>query len=295
MRSKIPYTQALGPPKCHPRIKATGSKTQRCLPKKLLGKLKAEMTESVEGGRRQRQRQHRTQKQLAKAKCAPEDEHCLVEESSSLNPDQKKKILSTYFRPERPDTWEKDPDMWLDNFNIEAVMKQYEDTNPHFKFFGVFPIDFSSKSPYVNGEPVCLMPEMCKISLDELREKGYHCGGIVYNLDPHNKGGSHWIASVLLLGGKGNPLGERSGFYYFDSYGLPPPKQIKTFMENLTLQDKDMELGYNGRRFQFGNSECGMYCLFFIICMLHGVPFKKFVHHPVSDAIMLQLRHWLFA
>jgi hypothetical protein len=291
MRSKIPYTEALGPSKCHPRIKSTGRKTQRCLPARLLRQL--------EGGRVGGLRRNRTQKQPAKEKqaekCAADDEHCLVETTDLLNPEQKKKILASYFRPERPDAWEKDPDMWLDNFNIEAVMKQYEDTNPHFKFFGVFPVDFASKSPYAQGEAECLMPKMCKISLPELREKGYHSCGLVYNLDPHNKGGSHWISSVLLLGGKGNPLGERSGFYYFDSYGLPPPKQIKTFMENLTLQDKDMELGYNGRRFQFGNSECGMYSLFFIICMIHGVAFKKFVHHPVSDSIMLQLRHWLFA
>jgi hypothetical protein len=285
-RSKLPYEDALGPAKCHPRLKDKG-RTQRCLPSGILQRVKA--GHATSGGRDRIRGTRKGRKE--KPACAPEDEHCLVEQASNIAADEKKEILAKYFRPGRPDDWEKDPDMWLDNFNIEAVMKQYEETNPHFKFFGVFPLDFSSKSPY-SREAECLMPEMCKISVDELREKGYTCGGIVYNLDPHNKGGSHWIASTLLLD---HGEDKKSGFYYFDSYGLPPPKQIKTFMENLTLQDKNIELGYNGRRFQFGNSECGMYCLFFIISMMHSVPFKKFVHHPVGDKTMLQLRHWLFA
>jgi hypothetical protein len=58
---------------------------------------------------------------------------------------------------------------------------------------------------------------------------------------------------------------------------------------------KGRRIGFNGRRFQYGGSECGMYSLYFIICMIHGMTFRKFVKHPVPDKDMISLRDVLFA
>jgi hypothetical protein len=56
-----------------------------------------------------------------------------------------------------------------------------------------------------------------------------------------------------------------------------------------------MKLFYNGRRFQYKNSECGMYSMYFIIRMLMGDDFKRFSRKAPPDAFMLDLRDWLFS
>jgi hypothetical protein len=222
-----------------------------------------------------------------------------------LTDDEKKRILKEHFRPAMPAEWSDDPDMWLASTDIEAVMRQYEEAVPSFKFLGVVPIDFSAPDPFniqrvagagsVSLSPLggatsgkkCLADEFCHVNLKKERAAGIRTIGAVFNLDPHDKSGSHWIACCLLL--------DQRAIYYFDSYGLPPPPQVSRFMRSFILQDAGLTLKYNGRRFQFGNSECGMYCMYFLICMINRVPFKTFVRHTVPDKYMLELRHVLFS
>jgi len=56
-----------------------------------------------------------------------------------------------------------------------------------------------------------------------------------------------------------------------------------------------MKLQYNARRFQYGDTECGVYCLYFLIRMLEGDDFRKFCKRAPRDSDMLELRRWLFA
>jgi hypothetical protein len=230
-----------------------------------------------------------------------------VKHTPALNEDEKKTLLKEHFRPPMPAEWAGDPDMWLSSTDIDAVMRQYEEAVPSFKFLGVVPIDFSAPDPEgdpyeiqkVAGSPSsggstvgagskkCLINEFCHVDLQKERASGIRTIGAVFNLDPSDKSGSHWIACCILL--------DERAIYYFDSYGLPPPPQISRFMRSFILQDAGLELKYNGRRFQFGNSECGMYSMYFLICMINRVPFKTFVRHTVPDKYMLELRRVLFS
>ena len=262
-------------------------------------------------------------------------ERCLVKHTPALSESEKTTLLKEHFRPAMPTEWAGDPDMWLASMDIEAVLRQYEEAEPSFKFLGVVPIDFSAPDPYdvsrkavsqhsaekipydnkqetvkdpyeiqkVAGSPSspsspsggatvtankkCLIDEFCHVDLKKEKAKGVRTIGAVFNLDPHTKSGSHWIACCILL--------DERAIYYFDSYGLPPPAQVSRFMRSFILQDAGLELKYNGRRFQFGNSECGMYCMYFLICMINRVPFKTFVRHTVPDKYMLELRQVLFS
>ena len=207
-----------------------------------------------------------------------------------MNSDEKNKIMKSYFRPSMPDSWEEDPDEWLDSLNLINVMKQYEEVYPTFKFFGANPIDFSAPNPYKKDaleKKECLEDSICKLRLDTLTKEGKTHLGFIYNLDPSNKGGSHWIASFTDIPGHKS--------YYFDSYGFKPPPQIARFLRSLTLQDPAMKLQYNARRFQYGDTECGIYCLYFLIRMLEGDNFRKFCKRAPRDSDMLELRRWLFA
>ena len=222
-------------------------------------------------------------------------ERTALKESTAFTAEEKARLLKTYFRPEMPTEWFTDPDAWLSSLDIEAVMKQYEEAVPSFKFLGVVPIDFSSPDPdmVVGGSDSvkkCLAAEYCELNLAAERARGIRTIGCVFNMDPSNKSGSHWIACAILL----KPV--RGGsIYYFDSYGTPPPPQIARFMRSFILQDSALVLKYNGRRFQYGGSECGMYSMYFIICMINRVPFQRFVRHTVADKYMLELRKILFS
>jgi hypothetical protein len=270
---------AIGPKICHPRLKSPDGE---CLPPSELGKLGKTLGAPPALGRNALRHW-----MTRRTKC--KSERCWLEKAK-LDRTEKREILKDYFRPTMPDSWEESPAEWLDSLNIADVLKQYEVAYPHFKFFGTNPIDFSAPNPYKKDSlknRECLQDEICKLNLKELSAKGITSLGFVYNLDPSNKGGSHWIASFTDI------PGHRS--YYFDSYGFKAPPQIARFLRSLTLQDPKMKLEYCARRFQFGQSECGMYCIYFILRMLAGDDFKKFCRSPPKDSDMTELRKWVFA
>jgi hypothetical protein len=204
--------------------------------------------------------------------------------------DQEKADLARrYLRPAAPASWKDDPDMWLDSNNISAVLNQYEDAYPDFEFMGPFPIDFAAPDPYQGGgaEKKCLMTEICELRVTKALENGTKSVGIVYNLDPHFKSGSHWVANYIDIPGH--------TCYYMDSYGMAPPMQVARFMKWLTTQDPKMKLVYSSRRLQYSNTECGIYCIYFIARMLEGEKFIKFSRRKPKDSDMLDLRDWLFS
>jgi hypothetical protein len=262
--------------RCNPRT--TRKSVNKCLPSELYSTISKKLGV-------------KNDKAIFKAVgCGPNEEHCLLDRVP-LNENYKKELRKQYLRTRRPRNWEADPDMWLDNYNIIGVMKQYEYAYPWFKFLGVFPMDFSAPDPYrKNGAVSCLYRETCELDLKLEYSKGVRGIGMVFNLDPHFKSGSHWVALYININDIKHPF-----VGYFDSYGYKVPPLIARLMRSFKLQIKTCELGFNARRFQYGHSECGMFSLYFIICMICGIPFQDFCKDSVSDDFMLQLRNILFA
>ena len=253
-------SKQFGSSRCHPSVYRNNKTAKHCIPHNILKQLNAKSD---------------------------------ADALKKVSAEEKAQLLAQFFRPEKPNDWDADPDMWLDNTNIASVMKQYQDAYPDiFKFMGVFPIDFAIKDPYNNGNRQCLVPALCNLNLTEEIKNGMKGIGIIYNLDPHDKEGSHWVAQYIDLKNEMKPI-----IYYFDSYGELPPPYVRIFMEELWKTAPDNakpKLVYNARRFQYGNSECGMYSMYFIISMLQGINFKKFVRSPVADKHMIKLRDVLF-
>ena len=213
---------------------------------------------------------------MRKQKCATE--FCVVKKIPT------KKSLLSFFRPEKPKEWDKKPGEWLDSFNIEDVMRQYEHADPSFEFIGPTPIDFDKELSV--GK--CVMDELCKLDINALKIlNGKKKIGIVFNLDPHDKPGSHWVCAFLDIPNK--------AAYYFDSYGYEPPHQIITFLKRCKEQGIET-IQWNDIRHQRKGSECGMYCLFVIICLLRGQKsFLDICKHVVDDDTMNSFRDILFA
>lgn len=209
-----------------------------------------------------------------------------------------KKTLAYTFAPTSPKSWNKNPNEWLSSVEINNVMKQYEHSYPCFQFIGPSPIDFDTH--LVDG--TCVWEDLCEFSLAKCLKKKKTKIGIIFNTDPHDKGGSHWISLFINL--------RKKFIFYFDSNGKPPPKEVKVFIERVRSQvkegggaDRD-ELTYieNTVVHQHGNTECGMYSLYMIISLLTELPgalhktFRDFTvkDKRIQDKDMESLRHKLF-
>jgi len=212
-----------------------------------------------------------------------ETEFCAVKKLSGLSEDEKKD-MSKFFRPEKPKKWDKKPTDWLDSYNIEDVMKQYEDANPSFDFIGPVPIDFDDKDK--NNWGKCIVNELCKLDLNESAKKGKTKIGIIFNLDPHDEPGSHWVCAFIDL--------EKGNAYYFDSYGYEPPDEITKLLKRCKDQGCK-NIYYNDIRHQRKTSECGMYCLFMIICLLNGKDFATLCKNVIDDDTINSFRDVIFA
>ena len=70
---------------------------------------------------------------------------------------------------------------------------------------------------------ICVVDELCKLNLRKTYLSGIRKLGVVFNLDPHNKPGSHWISLYVDM--------HNGGIYYFDSYAKPPTQEVQDLME----------------------------------------------------------------
>lgn len=186
---------------------------------------------------------------------------------NGINDFDMKKFKSD-FAPKKPDSWSDKPDTWLNSTDILNVMKQYEDAYPTFEFIGPSPIDFDDH--HHNGE--CVWKELCEFDLETHLKKNKKKVGVVFNLDPHYKSGSHWVAMFINS--------DKKEVCYFDSYGEDPPKEIRKLGKRILKQSTELSEKFNNfkgfkfkvcsKRHQYSNSECGVYSLYFIIELLKG-------------------------
>ena len=165
-----------------------------------------------------------------------------------------------YFSPKAPKDWK--TNLWLSNYDIENVLKQYKETYTNFDYLGPTPIDFDTKL----GDK-CVEESICKLNISEKIKKGIKKIGISINLDTHEKGGSHWVTLFVDL--------DKKFIFYFDSCGEKVPKQIKELMDRIEKQCT--EAGFKmtqhdseKMKHQHGTTECGMYSLYCIIHLLEG-------------------------
>ena len=222
------------------------------------------------------------------AKC--NNEVCWLKQDFIRDSSLARELLKN-FKPFMPKKWEDNPREWLNTIDIRDVMNQYEIRNPDFEFIGPVPMDFDSKV----GFGQCVVNELCNISLKSLIDKGKNKLGVVFNLDKHTQSGSHWVAlwAQLATGAQGNKSGEQgnasgnaSGYAqgeicYWDSYGMRPNPEVVVLINR--LKEQAQGLGYNlvikvnKKRHQYKNTECGVYCIYFLTSFLEGKKFEDIV------------------
>lgn len=198
--------------------------------------------------------------------------------------------LSDSFAPESPPEWKKNPNEWLSSIDIMKVMKQYEKAYKCFDFIGPTPINFNSRKLY--GE--CVWEELCNFNLKNLINKGITKIGIIFNTDPDYKSGQHWISMFINI--------KKKTIFFFDSTGDPAPKEVKDLINNIIEQGRNLRKPVNfkidsneGVEHQYGNTECGIYSIFFIVHMLEDKLTEYYLKtHILKDEYMEKFRHIYF-
>ena len=191
------------------------------------------------------------------------------------------KALDNDLKPVYPESWNSNKNEWLTTSNINNVCEQFEKKYPDFMFIGAVPIDFNDKI----SKSTCVVNELCKFRVDKFKQSKKHKLGVIFNLDPHYKDGSHWVALFADL--------QKGIIVYFDSYGYEPEQQIIDFITRLKQENE--KLGVKTRvikntlRHQYKYSECGMYCIYFIKSMVEGKSYSIINNH-IPDDKMEKLR-----
>lgn len=171
-------------------------------------------------------------------------------------------ILYFTFKPKQLTTKK----TWFNTININEIMEQYQDLYKDiFKFLGAQPSDFT---------------KIIKLNWKEI--KNYSYIGIIFNTDPHNLPGTHWIAIFID--------NNKKYLDYFDSLGQLPNKNIASFLKHF----KNYTFTFNKKIHQKGGSNCGAYSCYFIIQRLKGKSFDDINKKLISDKKMTGYRNHLF-
>ncbi len=190
-------------------------------------------------------------------------------------------ITEYTFRPEMPRNWVKNKYTWLSTVDIQEVMKQYERKYPNFSFLGPVPYDC----------PYGITCELSSVKVKKMLNSGIEQLGVIYNLDTHNQPGSHWVAVFLDL--------TKLSVEYYDSYGAEPPELIYQWMGRMKEDmentfNKSAKLKYNKKRHQYGNSECGIFSMNFILERLKGKTLERISREKLTDRKMNLMRRLLY-
>lgn len=194
-----------------------------------------------------------------------------------MNKVMQNELLKNTFKPQGP----KGKKDWLSTLDIDNVSIQYFRPEDGKKFYRPLPNDFA-KVPYYK--------DVNEIDCNKLLQDGIYKLGFIFNTHNHNQPGEHWVALYVNL--------KQGYIYYFDSVGSPPSNEVDKFMRSFAKffisKNINYDLQYNKVMHQRKGTECGVYCLFFVISMSVDICFKKHCNTIVPDDIINRMRDMIF-
>jgi hypothetical protein len=194
--------------------------------------------------------------------------------------------LNRLFAPVSPNKWKTNPNEWLSTTDIVKVMNQYTKIYKCFEFIGPSPIDYDT----METDHECVWDELCHFNLQAQIDKGKTKIGVIFNTDPHTKGGSHWISLFINI--------KKGLVFFFDSAGDKIPPNIHKFVRAVIDQGKHLVMPITFKfdqnypnEHQYKNTECGMYSLYFIIHMLEDKVTSEYLKtHVLTDKYIEKFR-----
>jgi hypothetical protein len=270
---------------CHPAVKRDNNET--CLTKEVLLQIKTDFNKDHPDSPILSDRPLLIWRELKSRILNDEcnDDRCLLKEID--DPTKRHAALKSLFAPEHPPSWLKNRVEWLSNEDIDKVMAQYEQTFKDFKYLGTTSRDYDFK--FADG--TCVEDQLCKMNLQQLMKSGKQRFASVFNLDTHNESGSHWVSFFVSVPHK--------LIVFFDSAKGGIPTEIERLRDAFITQGKQNGIDFifktNTSDHQQGNTECGVYSIYFIVEMLRSIDnVEKFMKGNIPDKEMEEQRYKFF-
>ena len=171
----------------------------------------------------------------------------------------------------------------LSTDDINNVLETYSQTDSSFTFLGTHPCDLY--------KIVDLYQEMETIMKKNPKSLKF---GIVFNLDKHDQGGSHWTSMFIDI--------ENQFIFYFDSAANELPTEVNTLVKKIKSQGQQLSnpiqfkfYSNKNHRHQSSNTECGMYSLYLIITLIKDTHnYNFFKETKITDNAVENLRDRYF-
>ena len=139
-----------------------------------------------------------------------------------------------------------------------------------------------------------------KIDIYQLMKDDYDCFAVVLNTDVSTGRGKHWFCLFMDLNHKGT-ANDPITIEYFNSSGYEPRPQVLTWIQTTKydmLKDHNIHMkviyATEGRQIQYSRTECGVWCLVYILARLSDKPHNWLVKAKVSDSDITEYRQRLF-
>ncbi len=210
--------------------------------------------------------------EAAKEHTGCDSESCLYKKIQVLNKDD----LGDRFAAQGP--W--NSTTWLSNDHIDQVLEQWRIKFPKF-----YHVPFQMRDFAKTGG------ELTRVNWREVAGE-YTSLGCILNTDTSRGTGEHWVAFYVDFVNR--------TVEYFDSAGHKPHPEFSSFVVDTAHRLSEV----TGKRYtdqlvtrvehQQGNTECGVYSLYYIISRLNGVPYKAFEYGKIDDNMMVEFRKLLF-
>ncbi len=216
------------------------------------------------------------------------DERCWVKEID--DPNLRTQVKNQLFAPDHPPEWMHNKNEWLSNYDIDAVMKQFEEKDKTFEYLGTTPVDFNFIVDKRTAK--CYEETLCKFDLATLLATGKHKYAAVFNLDDHDEPGSHWISLFIDA--------HKKIIMFFDSANGNIPTEVGQFIKTVKRQGLENGIKFkflrNHKQHQRGTTECGVYSIHFIIEMLNNADraIELFLNGYIPDSKIEKYRKIYF-
>lgn len=202
-------------------------------------------------------------KELQKIFNECEYEYCMTKDNPTLH--------NKYFKPIGQ---QKNTD-WLSNIDIDDVLDGYRFIFFDYVLLDTIPVDYLTKYK------------------DFDTNKRY---SIVINQSLSTETGSHWVCIFIDF--------PNQSIEYFDSVGEDPMRKytgnfkknmkfIQDFLNKMSKEYK-LKIKINKQQHQYGNNDCGVYCLWYITERLKGKSLEELSKTKVKDKEMNKYREIFF-
>ncbi len=183
----------------------------------------------------------------------------------------------------------------LSNYNIDQTLRRWMREFPTFYACPFAMMDFDlTHEDFDRVDLAAVRDGRATAELDGGRRGPHDRFACVLNTDVSSGPGKHWVAVYADL-----RAGAGASIEYFNSAGNPPPAPVVGWMERqrALLRAAGVEAAavpVTSVAHQRGQTECGLYTLYYIRRRLEGTPFEFFMRNLVPDEAMTAFRSRCF-